>query len=197
MRKMPWTTYLWPGLPQLWYWGFSSGLALAALSAALLNMLLLASLVWVEWLGPWQLRLGWTATGLLWIGSAGMSAWRGRGNPTPPQPACAEGLFRRALSEYLQGSWFEAEALLGQLLHVHPRDAEARLLLATLLRRTGRPQEALVQLSRLELLRDSEKWSLEIESERERLAAARAPGPATDSGQANEMPPTYVSRQAA
>lgn len=197
MRKMPWTTYLWPGLPQLWYWGYGSGLALAALSAALLNTLLLGSLVWVEWIGPWPLRLGWTAAGMLWIGSAVLSAWRGRGNPTPPQPASAEGLFRRALSEYLQGSWFEAESLLGQLLQVHPRDAEARLMLATLLRRTERPQEALAQLARLELLRDSEKWRLEIASERDRLAAAMAAEPPIAQDSANETTSAYVSRQAA
>jgi hypothetical protein len=197
MRKMPWTTYLWPGLPQLWYWGYGSGLALAALSAALLNTLLLGSLVWVEWIGPWPLRLGWMAAGMLWMGSAVLSVWRGGGNPTPPQPASAEGLFRRALSEYLQGSWFEAESLLGQLLHVHPRDAEARLMLATLLRRTGRPQEALAQLARLELLRDSEKWRLEIASERERLAATIAAEPPAPSDPANETIPAYVSQQAA
>jgi predicted Zn-dependent protease len=134
---------------------------------------------------------------MLWMGSALLSVWRGGGNPTPPQPASAEGLFLRALSEYLQGSWFEAESLLGQLLHIHPRDAEARLMLATLLRRTGRSQEALAQLARLELLRDSEKWRLEIASERERLAAAMAAEPPVEPGPANETTPSYVLRQAA
>lgn len=197
MRKMPWTTYLWPGLPQLWFGGFGTGLALAAGSAALLNLLLLASLIWVEWLSPWLVRVGWTMLGLLWISSAVVTAWRSGGNPTPPEPASAEGLFRRALSEYLQGGWFEAESLLGQLLLIHPRDVEARLLLATLLRRSGRAHEALAQLARLELLRDSEKWSLEIESERQQLALAlSAVAPAQTSG-GSEAAVAYLTRKAA
>lgn len=197
MRKMPWTTYLWPGLPQLWYWGYGSGLAMAVGCAALLNLMLLASLVWVELLSAWQLRLGWLLIGLIWIVSAAMSSWRGRGEPSPPQPASAEGLFRRALSEYLQGSWFEAETLLGQLLHIHPRDAEARLLLATLLRRVGRRQEAQVQLARLDLLRDSEKWRLEIDVERRLLAEAAETLPTAEMNLASAVDLTTPSQQAA
>jgi predicted Zn-dependent protease len=147
-------------------------LALAIGCAVLLNVLLLATWVWGQWLSAWQLRLGWTILALVWAASAASLVWRGRDEPTPPQPASAEGLFRQALNEYLQGNWFEAETLLGQLLQVHPRDAEARLLLATLLRRTGRPREALEQLARLELLRDSEKWALEIAAERQLLGEA-------------------------
>ena len=85
-----------------------------------------------------------------------------------------EGLFREALSEYLQRSWFEAERILVRLLHLYPRDVEARLLLATLLRHTRRYQEGLDQLTRLELLRDAERWALEIASEKYWIAEAKA-----------------------
>lgn len=173
MRRVSWATYLWPGLPQLWQCGFVSGLVLAVGFGVVLNLLLLASLVWVELLEPAHLRLGWLAVGCLWVTSMGLSAWVGKPGVLPPsQAVTAEGLFRQALSEYLQQSWFEAERVLVRLLKLCPRDVEARLLLATLLRRTGRHSEAAGQLARLERLEDSQKWSSEIARENQLLARA-------------------------
>ena len=48
MSRMPWATYLWPGLPQLWFSGLWSGLVLAAGSPCSLTCWLAASFVWVE-----------------------------------------------------------------------------------------------------------------------------------------------------
>ena len=166
MSKMPWATYLWPGLPQLWHFGLWSGLVLACGFAVLLNLWLLASLVWVELINPLHLRLGWSVIGLLWVVSLALSWRSGRRNAASRGPASGEVLFREALSEYLQGSWFEAETILGRMLQRDPRDVEARLLLATLLRHTRRYDEAADQLSRLERLRDAEKWQREIDAER-------------------------------
>jgi hypothetical protein len=146
-------------------------LVLAAGFAVLVNVLLLASFVWVELLQPRDLQLGWAATGLVWIGAAVMSIGVGR---LPAQPASADSLFRGALREYLQGSWFEAESMLGRLLKQDPRDVAARLLLATLLRRTRRLDDALEQLYRLERLRDAQRWTREIAAEREQIAEALA-----------------------
>ncbi len=123
MRRTPWATYLWPGLPQLWYRGLGAGLALAAGCAILLNLLLLASFVWVELLSPWHLKLGWLAIGTLWCGAAVLSARNSRREVTE-EAVSTEGLFREALSEYLQRSWFEAERILVRLLHLYPRDVE-------------------------------------------------------------------------
>jgi cytochrome c-type biogenesis protein CcmH/NrfG len=81
-------------------------------------------------------------------------------------------MFRTALGEYLQGNWFEAEQILGQLLELRPRDVEGRLMLATLLRHNHRLQEALDQLARVELLSDARFWKQEIEVERRMIAAA-------------------------
>lgn len=170
MVRMPWTTYLWPGLPHLWYGGLWSGLALATGFAILVNVLLLATFVWVELVDPRQLQWAWLATGGLWVGSAAVSAWYGRG--VPRRGKAAEAMFREALREYLQGSWFEAEQTLGRLLRLQPRDVEARLMLATLARRTGRYQEALEQLDRLELLEDASKWAREIAEERKSITAS-------------------------
>ena len=212
MRRMPWATYLWPGLPQLWDSGFWSGLVLAAGFALLLNLLLLASFVWIELLSSLHLRLGWLAAGSLWIGSAVISkrygiSGRYGGRMASSSTASAEVLFREALSEYLQGSWFEAESILGRLLHQNQRDVEARLLLATLLRHTGRRPEALDQLERLERLRDAQLWAQEIAAERmwiaqsqtddvpaDDLAAEHSPA---EQAPANKPDSTSVSQQAA
>ena len=130
---------------------------LAAGFAVLVDLLLLSSFVWVELLRPLDLLLGWMAAGALWGGSAIVSISRRR-------PAAEAGptdlLFRQALTEYLQGSWFEAEAILGRLLRLSPRDAEGRLLLATVLGRAKRHDEALDQLDRLERLRDAAAFAV-------------------------------------
>ncbi len=148
MRRMPWAIYLWPGLPQLWRRGLWSGLLLATGFAALVDVMLLASLVWGELLSAFDLRLGWSVLGLLWGGSVVVSARWGRLEPPAKVAEAVEGLFRRALGEYLQGNWFEAETHLAHLLAANPRDVEGRLLRATLLRHTRRYDEALDELSR-------------------------------------------------
>ena len=99
MRRMPWATYLWPGLPQLWHSGFVTALVLATGFAVLLNLLLLASFVWVELLSQWHLRLGWLAIGLVWAATAIVSPWYTAGEAAPGEATSAEGLFREALNE--------------------------------------------------------------------------------------------------
>jgi hypothetical protein len=168
MVRMPWVTYLWPGLPQLWRQGLWVGLALAVGFGVLLNGLLMASLVWVELLSPGMLRAGWLVTGGIWLASAVTSAWYGWG-VAPRRAHSVEAMFREAQSEYLQGKWFEAEQILGRLLEIQPRDVEARLMLATLLKHNGRLSEAAEQLRRLELLQDARTWALEIEVEKQTI----------------------------
>jgi len=168
--RAPWAKYLWPGLPQLWLDGAWSGLALAIGSAALLNLLLLSTFVWVELLAPPVLLVGWLAVGAVWIGSAGLAYLTGKRRGSDRQAASTEDLFRHALGEYLRGNWYEAETVLGRLLRCEPRDIEARLMLASLLRHTRRLQEARQQLIRLERLEGCEKWSLEIGTERTLIA---------------------------
>ncbi len=173
MVRMPWATYLWPGLPQLWRQGLWWGLALAVGFGILLNLLVMASFVWVELLGPVSLKLAWLTMSVLWLGSAAASVWHSWG-VVPRVLGSAEAMFRTALSEYLKGNWFEAERTLGRLLEVRPRDVEARLLLATLLRHNGRLNEALEQLARLELLEDARRWAREIAVERQAIAERMA-----------------------
>jgi cytochrome c-type biogenesis protein CcmH/NrfG len=102
-------------------------------------------------------------------------------------------LFREALHEYLQGSWFEAEAKLGHLLRLDPRDVEGRLLLATLLRHNERHAESIEHLDRLSRLRGADRWSEEIAAERRAIAEAREPAASNPV----VAPIAYESRQAA
>jgi cytochrome c-type biogenesis protein CcmH/NrfG len=68
------------------------------------------------------------------------------------------------------GNWFEAEVTLNKLLTRNVVDVEARLMLATLLRHTGRFQEAGEQLGRLSRMDGAERWQMEITRQRTRLA---------------------------
>jgi hypothetical protein len=81
--------------------------------------------------------------------------------------------FDDALAEYLKGNWFEAEQKLSFLLRRDEHDIEARLLLATLLRRSKRFDEATNQLNILVGLDGAHRWSLEIHREGELLTEAR------------------------
>ena len=171
-QRVPRICCLWPGLPQLWMAGDWSGLALAVGFACLVNLLLLTTLHWTEWLDAGLKIAGWTAVGVLWCASA-VSGWRWMA--CREQTAARlrqEDLFPRALGEYLKGNWYEAEAACHEMLRRTTGDVEARLLLATLLRRTRRFAEARGQLEQLTRLDAAAAWQAEIDSENERLAEA-------------------------
>ncbi len=172
MRRTPWATYLWPGLPQLWLDGAWAGLALAVAAAGLLDVLLLSTLIWVEWLSPAAVKFGWVTTGGLWIG-AGIFTNHSRAKTSLVEGEVGQDLLRRAQAEYLQGDYFQAEATLAERLARHPRDAEARLLLATLLRHTQRIDEADDQLRQLTRLETAARWQIEISGERAQLKRLR------------------------
>lgn len=174
---MRWAIYCWPGLPQLWLRGLWSGLGLAAVAAAGLNVAILAGFAWSEWIAA-DVRNGlWMALAVLWIASAGLSARWIRRQPPPKRTEqnadAAKDDFSVALEHYLKGNYFETERLLQRLLQRNARDLEARLMLATLLRHTGRRDEALVHLDLLDRFEGSQKWELEIRQERDLLADAK------------------------
>jgi tetratricopeptide (TPR) repeat protein len=172
-----WLLCLWPGLPPLWRRGAWSGLGVACGYAAVLNLLLLSSLVWMELAGPAALRLAWLGLGLSWGGISLWSLWHGPPESQAALPAGEQDLFPRALNEYLRGNWFEAEVCLSRLLEAEPGDVDSRLLLASLLRRSGRWEAARRELERLERFERAAKWGLEIGRERQRLLAAEAVAP--------------------
>jgi tetratricopeptide (TPR) repeat protein len=156
-------------------------LTLAVGFTALANVLAAATLVWTEWL-PTNIR--WGAFGTLavvwvlaWI--EGRADWRrllaelsaGETAAVDPQEQ-ADHWFHEAQSAYLAGVWVSAEQTLLKLLRQDPRDAEARLLLATLWRHEGRLEAAAAELDRLERLETAAPWRTEIAWERERFYAA-------------------------
>jgi hypothetical protein len=171
MRRLRWVTLVWPGLPQLWFAGSWTGLAMAAGFAALLNLAFVCSRLWTELFSPETRTLIWLAAGVIWIASAAVSVRWVAGLKVSGPSADDEDLFNSARSEYLKGNWFEAELALNRLLTGNLLDVEARLMLATLLRHTGRHQEAGEQLARLGRMDGAERWTLEIARQRTRLAA--------------------------
>ena len=182
MERMPWATYLWPGLPQIRSEGCWSALALAVGFAALVNLALVATLVWSELFTAGVRNSVWVATAAIWAGSAAISYLWDRRRQPPSEAAPTEDAFNEAVDQYLKGNWFESEHLLRTLLRRNPRDLDVVLMLATLLRRTGRREEAAIELDRLERLEGAEKWELEISRERELLGGAgpEATGPAQE-----------------
>jgi len=176
--KLHWSMHLWPGLPQLWTRGSWVALTLAVGFTALVNVLAAATLVWTEWLAK---EVRWGAAGTLtvvwllaWLESradwrrllAELSADEGVVREPTDQ---ADRWFREAQAAYLAGDWVSAEQTLLKLLKRDPRDAEARLMLATLWRHEGRCESATEELDRLQRLETAAAWKDEIAWERERI----------------------------
>lgn len=185
MGRMPWATYLWPGLPQICRFGSWPGLGLAIGFAVLLNLALAGTILWDGLFAPGARKLIWAAVALTWFGSAVAAFMR---KDAAASDAEADP-YPQALEQYLRGNWFEAEQILARLLDRNPRDLEARLMLATLLRHTGRHQEAARQLDCLERCEGSGKWALEIARQRRFLAEATVAGrPSTAPGSQEPSP---------
>ncbi len=162
---------LWPGLPAAWLMGVVRGLVIALVFSWCICWLLLATFVWPDWISVTILRLLWIVAIGTWIVSTVRNCLR-----LPSLLATGDARSSQTLveaqSEYLQGSWFEAEGKLLQVLHSHPRDAEALLLLVGVLRRTKRYQAALRRLGQLELLDTSAPWQFEIQREKSLIELA-------------------------
>lgn len=192
--KLPKIAYFWPGLPQLWLRGSWAGLVIAVGFTALVNLLVLATCVFHEWI-PMEYQLGGGAlVAVSWL--AGWWQCR-RAESTQAVPAQVttessgdesdtsanalpvgqtidrgEQLYRDAQQAYLRGDWVAAEQGLLKLLKMNDRDAEARLMLATLWRHQGRHPEAVRQLDKLSRLEAADRWQNEIAVERQENAAA-------------------------
>ncbi len=195
MGRMPWATCWWPGLPQMRDRGSWAGLGLAAGFAILLNLVLVGTLLWSDFLPRGARTLMWALASLVWAGSAVYSRYWDRGRAVPSDRTADA--FVEAREQYLKGNWFEAECLLAGILERNPRDLEARLLLATLLRHTGRRDEAARQLDRLERFEGSGKWVLEIRRERQQLQAAKTEEDDAEHEAALPPPSADASPQAA
>ena len=195
MRRKPWAIYLWPGLPQLWERGSWGALAAAVAAAALLNLAVLGAFGWSEVVAATWLRAAWLVLVAVWVGSVILSLAGTRRRESHGQADPADNAFEKALEHYLKGDWFQAERLLGERLSSSADDLETRLMMATLLRHTGRPEEAAAQLDLLELFEGAGKWEWEIRRERELLAQAKVLIDEQDEGEpggSSTDPPTEM-----
>ena len=181
--KLHWSAYLWPGLPQVWLRGSWVGLALAVGFTALANVLLAATLR----VGRVVARAGaldrrWGRLAVIWVVAwiDGRADWRrllaewsaGEARHQSIPTARSDQWFREAQAAYLAGDWVSAEQTLLKLLRHDARDAESRLMLATLWRHEGRLEAAAEELDHLELLETAAPWRNEMAWERERIRAA-------------------------
>jgi hypothetical protein len=168
----------WPGLPGLWHRGYFSSLLIAVGFSILLNLALVSSFLWPRCLGEAFPVVAWPTVLILWMAAAFVAvrtfpALLSVGNTaheaTTTEAEHADTLFIEAQREYLRGHWQAAESLLERGLTRSPRDAESRLLLATLLRHTRRLDEAADQLDTMQKFDTAIAWTTEIQRERELL----------------------------
>jgi hypothetical protein len=143
--------------------------------AALVQAALLGTWVWTGLVSPRLAQALWAVLGVLWLAGA-LASWlcfdapEAEARPAADDEGAKPDRFAVALTEYLRGHWFEAEAICQELVAARPFDAEARLLWASLLRHAGRRAEAAAQLEQLELLDGAAGWQWEILQERRLLA---------------------------
>lgn len=169
MTLMRRCTLLWPGLPWLWLRGSRAGLLLAVAFAVLLDTALVSTWIWTE-LVDVQTAVGlWAAVAATWViaVASAVSAF-----PPPlilTQDAATEQIFVEARDAYLARDWLAAETKLLALLALRPADGEAQLLLASLLRRVGRPVEAEKALAKLARSDSGLRWQSAIARERKLL----------------------------
>lgn len=186
MLNSSWLLCLWPGLARLWTRGEWASLILAIGFGAMLNLALVSSLRWPELLGSGFPTLIWPILTGIWIVSALISHYelkqrRIKRNSSADLSPVPDTLFIQAQREYLKRNWEAAETMLQRRLQFRPRDVEARLLLATMLRRLGRWDESLLELETLGRFDESEPWTFEIAAERSAIATWKSQEPEDDS----------------
>jgi tetratricopeptide (TPR) repeat protein len=150
----------------------------------LANSLLLATLVYRDWMAQNVQLAGYAMLTAIWLlawwesradrrREAAVSSQDDQPETLPIDKRSArraeqrEQWFREAQHSYLRGDWVATEQQLLKLLKQDAKDAESRLMLATLWRHQGRSDEALRQLDRLERLEAASEWKYEIAVERE------------------------------
>ena len=200
MQGRAWMLF-WPGLAGLWLQGRWLSLVVAVGFAAAVNAALIITLVWPRFLSrdlpPWAAPLSaWVL--VLWLWTVGWRSGmrvlsREAAKSLGPDAASDTGL-GEAQTEYLRGHWLEAESLLVRLLVRRPGDAVARLLLASVYRRSGREELARQQLAELALLPAAAVWREEIAAELKQLSQ---PQVVTNRGKEQDLGPgTPIARAA-
>lgn len=142
-------TLLWPGLPWAWLRGSWAGLVLAIAFAVCLDMAVVTTWIWTEFVDL-RVTVGvWTAAAVIWLVATLSAVSAFPPSLTSRRDAATERLFIDARDAYLARDWLTAETKLQTLLALTPTDGEAQLLFGTLLRRAGRLTEAKTALEKL------------------------------------------------
>jgi hypothetical protein len=155
---------------------------LAAAFGAALNAALVTTFVWPEWFGAggsqaatigmsWLIVLGLWALGWFWLRRVVAEHLPTADRDTRNE---LERVFQQAQHAYLKGHWIETETLLRQALSADRSDVEARLLLASVQRRTKRWGEGRLTLQTLLDDEGTARWRPEIETELKRIAELEA-----------------------
>jgi hypothetical protein len=142
----------------------------------LLNFGLTITLVYPEWF-PREISLVvWLAVVVCW-GIGFSRNWWQRATLLEVDSATddvQDDLFHQAQTDYLCGDWESAAALAERVLFQNPRDVEARLLLASVLRRQNLFDESRRQIEIAGNYDGAVKWADEIENELDWLDMAEA-----------------------
>jgi hypothetical protein len=188
MRVLRPLTLVWPGLPWLWLRGSVAGLVLALAFAVALDMAIIATWVWTEFLElPIVIGL-WAGVATVWGIATASAATTFPASLQSGPDAAADALFTAARDAYLARDWLAAETKLQSLLVVRPTDGEAQLLLGTLLRRVGRLREARAALEALSRSDAGAPWRPAIARELGRVAEADADETDTSAEPATILP---------
>lgn len=164
-----WCMIFWPGLSAAWRLGSFRGLAVALMFVVGLQTAWVGTFVWPSLLGAWEAQLLWSTLAASVLGSIVYQAYYLAKFGASDLPRCSDRVLSEAQSLYLQGSYFEAEALLSPHVSHGEWDLEAALWMASIYRRTGRFEAAILVLQTLESLERASWWAAEIAQEQRKI----------------------------
>ncbi|MFN5229807.1 MAG: hypothetical protein ACK5Q3_19275 [Planctomycetota bacterium] len=159
----------WPGLSAAWRSGSFRGLAVALLFVFGLQTAWIGTFVWPSLLSAWEAQLLWWALAASVLGSIVYQAYYLAKFGDSDLTRCSDRVLTEAQSLYLQGSYFEAEELLSPHVSHMEWDVEAALWMASIYRRTGRFEAAILVLQTLESLERAQGWAAEIAQEQRKI----------------------------
>jgi hypothetical protein len=164
-----WCMIFWPGLSAAWRSGSFRGLAVALLFVVGLQTAWIGTFVWPSLLSAWEAQLLWWTLAASVLGSIVYQAYYLAKFGDSDLTRCSDRVLTEAQSLYLQGSYFEAEELLSPHVSHMEWDVEAALWMASIYRRTGRFEAAILVLQTLESLERAQWWAAEIAQEQRKI----------------------------
>lgn len=196
MNPFPVIFGLYPGWEGIAKHGRWRHLLVAVVFACLLDLVLLLTCYWTDFIPAGEKRWYWLALGIAWLVLAGLASQLTK-RLTAIRSLDREGdLYLEVTTHYLQGNWRAAEACAKALLQHNPQDAEALLLLATLYRHVRRPLDAQLALASLKKLETADRWACEIALEEQYLhEPSESPAPPADAKTADQTEPDSDHRE--